>query len=1828
MSLLQLGVSTGGTSSSGSGGGQIAPTPPSAIYGEANYNNDFNYNSLQIAGTGSNNANNTSFIDSSTNNFTVTPAGDVTQGTTSPFVYGTGTDPATGYFSGYFDGTGDCVSFTPISALNPGTGDFTLELWVYHQTTSTYQGYYYGGASNCINFRRTDSNTIELSHDSVQSVLITSSTVPSNQWAHVAVTRSSGTVRIFINGVIGGSVSYAGNFSSSGGTGTIGSITTSIYNLTGYISNFRLIVGTALYTANFTVPTTPLTAVSNTQLLTCQNNRFIDNSTNAISLVTNGQAQPTPLNPFGMTAWSGFFDGTGDYLDSTTASVYTFGTGDFTIETWIRFNSIGAYVDIMGTANNTAYLGSGQSGWVFGCASSVMRFGYQSSNTWVFDQNFSVNLATNTWYHVAVTRSGSSIKVFVNGVQVGSTLSNSTNFISTSNTIRVGGGYGSTAGLVNGVLSNVRVVKGTAVYTANFTPPAAPLTAISGTALLTCQSSTFIDNSVNAAAITVNGNTYTGTLNNPFGNPVNYATPPTAAYSGYFDGTNDYVLVAANTNINNLGYEDFTIECWAFLNSSSTDATIVAQNTVWATQNNYTIEVRTGGVFRAFIGDSTAIDINPGINSFPLKQWNHVAIVRRVGTTTAYINGRSVGSSTTAVNLTRNPVTSIGAFSTSGTALSNYWKGYISNFRIVRGTAVYTDNFTPPTAPLTAIPGTVLLTCQSIDFNDASIIRNVITPTNGAAIDTFTPFGLPTSAITPATVGGSGYFDGTGDDLTTPSNAAFTYGTGNFTIEGFFFFTGGVGGSGYSYLFAQGGGTGITSLGVYIQDGVYKVWNGSAVIVGTTAYAQNRWVHIALARSGTTLRLFLNGVLEGTATNSNSIASGSTIGISLGRWAEIGDSNYITGYVSNFRVVKGTAVYTTAFTPLTAPVTAIANTSLLLNFANGAITDATGKNNIQLKGNTVISTVKAKYGSGSVYFDGSGDYLQIPAAPDLYLSPAGTTASNLDFTIEFWFNPNSVATASQCLWLRRSSQNPRGIAIVTETSTLAVYLGTSSWQVQIASSVGSVTANTWNHCALTRAGTEYRVFLNGVLVGTSTPTAFVISDDTSPIWIGNNGTEASQGPFTGYMQDIRFTVGKSRYAYSFPVPSALFTNYYTTAAAPTTDTYGSYTTALLPGTGTNLSKNNAVTDASTNAYAVSTGAGTVTLGTLSPYSENGWSAFFDGSGDYYTVPYSSSINILSGDFTVEGWVNATLIGTGSRQIGGQWQQTTGQGGWQLGIDTSGFITVAFGAATEATGIITSSVAIAVNTWYHIALVRNGSVFTLYINGVSRGTYTSAATRAALTSIPTTFGNWLSSSGTFPASGSADFRGYLADYRIVKGTAVYTSNFTPPTAPLTAISGTGLLCFASPYAVDLSGNNNTFTITGSTRTTPQTPYPATAAYSAAVNGGSMFFDGSTYLALSSGIAIPATGTFTIECWLYITASATQILVSQYTSSDPNRSTFIIDNVSGYKLSFNPGGIVGSTVIPLQQWNHCAVTRDSSNNLRIFLNGKVDATSANYTSTIQQTQTRISGFANSPAYLISDGYMAGLRITNTAVYTAAFTPPTAPPTAIAGTTLLLNFTDNTGPRDATGRSIVYSSGDASISTAVTDPWSNNNGVLYFPGTTDAMLLNSIGSDANNVSPLYAPQGDFTWEAWIYPTAVGTAHIVTWGYNNASSSYAGIYLAYFANLQCTLQVSSTGSSNIADLRAGIFTLNRWQHVAVSRLGSNLRLFIDGALLNEASTTADLWAGTATTPDYGSFTLGQRNVSGPQNFSGYMSNVRFTRNRARYWSPFTPPSAPFPLY
>jgi len=198
------------------------------------------------------------------------------------------------------------------------------------------------------------------------------------------------------------------------------------------------------------------------------------------------------------TGGSGYFNGSTDYLTVASNAALAFGTGDFTIECWAYANDVtslaGIYDGRGGSATPTIVFQSG----------TIKYFtngGFQITSS---------SVSTGTWYHIAICRSGTSTKLFVNGVQGGSTYTDSTNYVSTTPSY-IGAlfdGY-----YFNGFISNMRLLKGTALYTTTFTPPTAPLTAISGTSLLTLQGATpFVDNSANAFTLTVFGNTAASVL--------------------------------------------------------------------------------------------------------------------------------------------------------------------------------------------------------------------------------------------------------------------------------------------------------------------------------------------------------------------------------------------------------------------------------------------------------------------------------------------------------------------------------------------------------------------------------------------------------------------------------------------------------------------------------------------------------------------------------------------------------------------------------------------------------------------------------------------------------------------------------------------------------------------------------------------------------------------------------------------------------------------------------------------------------------------------------------------------------------------------------------------------------------------------------------------------------------------------------------------------------------------------------------------------------------------------------------------------------------------
>jgi hypothetical protein len=232
----------------------------------------------------------------------------------------------------------------------------------------------------------------------------------------------------------------------------------------GYISNFRILRGAFAYTGNYTVPTAPLTAIANTVLLTCQSNKIVDNSTNAIALTRNGDVSVRSLNPFQRnTKTSMYFDGTGDLLSIPVNPVFGFGTGDFTVECWFNQTATAtAEYEIIETQTTNAFVI-----YKIGASGALSWRGYASAN----DQTLltHANIAINTWYHIAVSRSSGVTKGFVNGVQVFS-VTDTLNYAIPTVVTTVGGRNGGTNSFP-GYIEDLRVTKGYARYTANFAPP-------------------------------------------------------------------------------------------------------------------------------------------------------------------------------------------------------------------------------------------------------------------------------------------------------------------------------------------------------------------------------------------------------------------------------------------------------------------------------------------------------------------------------------------------------------------------------------------------------------------------------------------------------------------------------------------------------------------------------------------------------------------------------------------------------------------------------------------------------------------------------------------------------------------------------------------------------------------------------------------------------------------------------------------------------------------------------------------------------------------------------------------------------------------------------------------------------------------------------------------------------------------------------------------------------------------------------------------------------------------------------------------------------------
>ena len=209
-------------------------------------------------------------------------------------------------------------------------------------------------------------------------------------------------------------------------------------------------------------------------------------------------------------------------------------------------------------------------------------------------------------------------------------------------------------------------------------------------------------------------------------------------------------------------------------------------------------------------------------------------------------------------------------------------------------------------------------------------------------------------------------------------------------------------------------------------------------------------------------------------------------------------------------------------------------------------------------------------------------------------------------------------------------------------------------------------------------------------------------------------------------------------------------------------------------------------------------------GTYTASTTGSGSLSFNGSTQYLSFPNTNSaVTLGSNNFTFEGWLYITAYNSLSRVIDWNPNGSSGYSALQMTISSAGAFYVSIGNSAGNgyawSGTLVGSLPL--NTWTHVAIVRNGSTATFYINGVS--TYTNSVSGAAYDGGT---GN-VSYTGRLPGTATYYFTGYMSNLRLVNGTALYTSNFTPPTAPLTPITNTTILLnsVSGAYLADSSVN---------------------------------------------------------------------------------------------------------------------------------------------------------------------------------------------------------------------------------------------------------------------------------------------------------------------------------------------------------------------------------------------------------------------------------------
>lgn len=859
------------------------------------------------------------------------------------------------------------------------------------------------------------------------------------------------------------------------------------------------------------------------------------------------------------------------YLRVPHSEDFNFGSGDFTIEFWIKFNS---------WANDRAVLTKGwpSSGaaafFIYVHNNSRMAF-YSSSNGGNWDIADSVTIATglviNTWYHVAITRSGSTLRTFINGSLTSSWNNGAALVNNVSKSLTIGNGD-TGQHPIDGWIDGLRISKGVARYTSGFVPsPLDPAT-----------TSSFDDSS---------------RFNKPVGNKgptiVSSAQSQFGGSSGYFNGSS-YLSVPGDKAWQ-FGTNDFTVEGWINPNEISSTIQSIVGNYDGA-DGGWRLGVKAGLSepptalllhFNGNNGSTNIIDSSTNKESISTNGSVQISTTQnmfggsslKLGGTSDYLDGLSgvdLSSGSYTVEFwflaeQNNAGDNYSILNGNYSSLPYRWTldiGVGSNKIYPRFITEWNSTVMNGEAAYTLGSWAHIAYVNNIATNNLAIYINGVKVTERSAVNL-------TKYSTMQIGRNSGNYQNVGpyyiDELRISPIAVYT---ANFTPPS-------------SALPDPAS-----------NNSVIQFRNGNSSIIEKTVtppLSAGTWYHIAASRNNNDLKLFVDGNLLGsgsgfTADLNRINTNGLTIGSSRSSSNVVSDA--YKGYIDDLRITKGVARYTASFARPAAPAPALGPAPIAPNSPTGlAVTERdnifkvsltppsfdgrspitsynfqystdgstwnnvssvsdphydkvslllpmTGSNNsfnifddskynhnVSIVGDTKISTAQSWFNNGSAVFDGSVDNLVIEnnTAFDL---------RNQDWTIEGWIRPTGNWSKYNTIISKRGNGGSEGtdsdwqLYLRQSNGVLSFYSATPGGQQESGS---APYINVWNHVAAVRNGRTITLYLNGISVlSFLAETAYTTN---RKVYVG--GWPAGNEYFYGHMNDIRVTKGVARYTSNF-----------------------------------------------------------------------------------------------------------------------------------------------------------------------------------------------------------------------------------------------------------------------------------------------------------------------------------------------------------------------------------------------------------------------------------------------------------------------------------------------------------------------------------------------------------------------------------------------------------------------------------------------------------------------------------------------------------------------